>query len=143
MNRIRSSSTALVGTTLLLVSLSGTFDATAASAKAAPTTHIMACSHALSTKPSNYIISCADAGSRWSGVKWSSWSAASAVGHGTFLQNDCTPNCAMGNFIKYTATIHLTKAVIIANYGKLFSEADVNYKVNGKPKSQTLPLIDY
>jgi hypothetical protein len=49
----------------------------------------------------------------------------------------------MGKFIKYSATIDLSKVVTKAMYGKLFFEAIVHYRVNAKPKSQTLPLIDY
>jgi len=141
MNRIGSSSTLLIGATLLLVPLTGTVGATTASAKTA-STHLMTCSHTLATKPSNYVISCADANSGWSGVKWSSWASATAVGRGTYYQNDCKPNCAAGKVIKYTATIHLTKVVTNVTNGKLFSEAVVRYSVNGKSKSQTLLLAD-
>ena len=93
------------------------------------------------TKPSNYVISCADANSGWTGVTWSSWTNARATGTGTFYQNDCTPNCAAGKVIKYKATFDLGKVVATSN-GKLFSEAIVHYRVNGKSKSQSESLAD-
>jgi hypothetical protein len=126
----------------VLAPLCGVLGVTVASAKAAPTTHLMTCSHTLTTKPSNYVVSCADANSGWSGVTWSSWTTATAVGKGTYYQNDCTPNCAAGRVIKYPATIHLNKVVSTSTNGKLFSEAIVHYSVKGKSKSQILSLAD-
>ena len=142
MNRIRSSSTALIGATLLLVSLTGMIGTPMASAKTDPTTHVMTCSRTLSVKPRTYVISCADANSGWSNVTWSSWSTATAVGRGTYYQNDCSPNCAAGKIVKYAATIHLTKVITRASSGKLFSEAVIKYSVNAKTKTLKVSLAN-
>ena len=132
MIRIRSSSTVLIAATLLLVPLTGALSASAASAKATGT-HVMTCSHTLSTKPSSYVISCADANSGWSGVKWSSWTAANAIGHGTFYQNDCTPNCAQGHFHTSPVTIVVVGRQRCPNGQMAYQEAAYVPLVSGIP----------
>lgn len=44
------------------------------------------------------VLACADAGVRLEGLQWSSWTSLSATGVGTLVYNDCTPDCAGGQF---------------------------------------------
>jgi len=142
MNVKISRATAVLGAALLItpfLALAGVADP--AGAGAAPT-HVLTCSLKLATKPSSYLLSCADANASWTGVSWSHWSASSASGHGILRQNDCTPNCVSGRFINYRATVTLSKVVATKKYGELFSEAIFRYSVGGKAKTESFGLVD-
>jgi hypothetical protein len=83
-------------------------------------------------RPSNFIISCADAGARLTNTKWSSWTATGAVGETTFALNLCKPYCAASK-ISYFANSKVTfSAPLLTSHGKLFSRLTVRYRLNGK-----------
>ena len=44
-------------------------------------------------------------------MRWSQWSATRAVGTGTYLLNDCTPNCAEGRFSSVPVVVTFTDPV--------------------------------
>jgi hypothetical protein len=50
-----------------------------------------------SLQPSEIVLTCADYGWILEALHWSSWTASQATAIGTFVYNDCTPNCAEGN----------------------------------------------
>lgn len=41
-------------------------------------------------------------------LRWSNWGASTAVGHGTFLADNCQPTCAAGTITSRPATITVT-----------------------------------
>jgi hypothetical protein len=135
--------TAVLGTALLIAPILA-FGGVAASAGAgaATPTRLLTCTSKLTTRPSTYLLSCADANAGWSGVTWSAWGATSASGHGILRQNDCTPNCVSGKFINYRATVTLSKVIATKKYGALFSEAVFHYNVGGKAKTESFGLAD-
>jgi hypothetical protein len=143
MNLKISRATAVLGAALLITpiwALGGAADP--AGAGAATPTRVLTCNLKLATKPSTYLLSCADANAGWTGMSWSVWSASSASGHGILRQNDCTPNCVSGKFINYRATVKLSKVVATKKYGELFSEATFRYSVGGKAKTEAFGLAD-
>ncbi len=83
-------------------------------------------------RPSNFIISCADAGARLTDTKWSSWTSTGAVGVTRFALNLCKPYCAASP-ISYFANSKVTfSAPLLTSHGKLFSRLTVRYRLNGK-----------
>jgi hypothetical protein len=58
------------------------------------------------TRPSSFILTCADAGDVLTGVHWVNW-AAEAFGAGTEMIKTCKPNCAEGGFASYPVLITL------------------------------------
>jgi hypothetical protein len=128
----------------LLITPIMTFGGFAAStgAGAATTTRVLTCTGKLTSKPSSYVLSCADANAGWTGMTWSAWNSSSATGHGILRQNDCTPNCVSGKFINYRATVTLSEVVATKKYGELFSHATFHYSANGKAKSEVFGLAD-
>jgi hypothetical protein len=44
-------------------------------------------------------------------MHWSQWSTTKAVGTGTYLLNDCTPNCAEGRFYSVPIVVTFTNPV--------------------------------
>ena len=142
MNLKISRATAVLGAALMItpmLAFGGVADP--AGAGAAPT-RVLTCSLKLATKPSRYLLSCADANASWTGMSWSVWSATSASGRGILRQNDCTPNCVSGKFINYRATVKLSKVVATKKYGELFSEATFRYSVGDKAKTESFGLAD-
>jgi hypothetical protein len=76
----------------------------AATAKA-PAYVLLDCSDKGVTRPSSYIITCADAGIRLQGLHWTTWSSDFGGAYGTFSENDCEPSCADGHFHDYPVIV--------------------------------------
>ena len=127
----------MLGAALSIAGLAGVASPATA---ATPATHLMTCSKHLSSEPSKYVLSCADANAWWQGVTWSSWTPTSASGHGVLVENNCTPSCAAGKFVQHSATVTLGKLLMVKNYGKLFTEAYFRYTVKGKVVTQAFGL---
>lgn len=51
-----------------------------------------------SVEPTEIVLACADYNALLEALHWTSWTATSATAVGTFVSNDCTPNCADGHF---------------------------------------------
>ncbi len=113
-----------------------------APAGASGTTHLLTCTSKTTSKPSSYLLSCADANASFASMRWSAWSSSSARGRGILLQNDCTPNCVSGKVISYPATVTLTSVVNTKKYGALFSEAFFRYTSHGKSVTEKFGLAD-
>jgi len=142
MNLNISRATAVLGAALLITPILAFGGVADPAGAGAARTRVLTCSLKLATKPSTYLLSCADANASWTGVTWSRWSASSASGHGILRQNDCTPNCVSGKFISYRATVRLSKVVATKKYGELFSEATFRYSVAGKARAESFGLAD-
>ena len=52
-------------------------------------------------KPSNVVLTCADAGATASQIVWTGWGNTFTAGVGIASVNDCIPNCAAGHYHKY------------------------------------------
>jgi len=59
------------------------------------------------TRPSSFILTCADANDALSSLHWVNWAASQAFGTGTEVINTCTPDCADGKLVSYPALIAL------------------------------------
>jgi len=71
-----------------------------------------------SVEPAEIVLACADYGALLEGLRWASWTAASAMAVGTLVYNDCTPNCAEGHHHRVPGTrVTLTVAVPVHGAG--------------------------
>jgi len=68
---------------------------------------VVDCSGQRQTRPSSFILTCADANDALTALRWVSWAASQAFGTGTETVNTCTPDCADGTFVSYPALIAL------------------------------------
>ena len=68
------------------------------------------CTHRGQEEPSDYILTCADAGSVLEHLVWESWTAQQAVATGVHELDNCTPNCAEGKFIDYPVVVTLWRS---------------------------------
>ena len=68
---------------------------------------VVDCSGQQQTRPSSFILTCADANDALTALHWVSWAAGQAFGTGTEKVNTCTPDCADGKLVSYPALIAL------------------------------------
>jgi hypothetical protein len=59
------------------------------------------CTTTATIKPSAIVLACADDGAGVQGMTWTSWTATSATGTGTFYEKLCQPSCAAGKVGTY------------------------------------------
>lgn len=77
-------------------------------ASAAPrSTVVVNCVGKQQTRPSSFVLTCADANDAVSGLRWVDWAPSQAFGTGAEVVNTCTPNCADGKLVSYPALIAL------------------------------------
>ncbi len=74
------------------------------SASATSTIKITNCISA-SSRPKTLTLTCADANTVLTGLRWRSFGGANALATGTLQTNTCTPNCASGKFVRYPVAV--------------------------------------
>lgn len=52
-------------------------------------------------RPKILVLACADYNASMKDISWTSWGSVTAIGVGTFTENQCVPNCAQGTFASY------------------------------------------
>jgi hypothetical protein len=70
------------------------------------------CFNDSSVKPSEIVLACADANSVAENI---SWTSSDATGAGDVKENDCSPDCANGQFHTYPATFDLSGAQTVGH----------------------------
>lgn len=105
-------------------------------------TAVLSCRGVREVRPRNYIITCADADTRWKKARWTHWGADSATAMGFLYQDNCKPNCADGHFHSYAATIELSAVKSTKQYGDLFTKAKITYSKSGKTRIERFGLAD-
>jgi len=92
---------------LLAAALLSTLAGGAGAGRTAPPSVSLDCLGKPVVKPSEVILSCADAGTGVRKITWLGWGEPTAAGVGTAFANDCTPNCAAGHVHTYRGVILL------------------------------------
>ncbi len=62
-------------------------------------------------EPEAITITCGDGGQYIDGITWNKWDLTGAEGTGTYHVNDCSPNCAEGNFLSTQVKVELSNLV--------------------------------
>jgi len=103
----------------------------------APTarTVVVNCLFKPQTRPSWFILTCADAGDSLTSLHWVSWGSGAAFATGIERINDCTPDCAAGKFINYPVLVNLWRPEPLPGHpGTLyFSRVTRVYTANRPP----------
>jgi hypothetical protein len=80
-----------------------------------------------SVEPAEIVLACGDYGERLTSLYWTSWTATSATAVGTLVYNDCTPDCASGQFHSVpNTTVTLTVPIRGASGSLVWSEVQEN-----------------
>lgn len=95
--RVRGLHLLAIGIVLAAVAAAGV-------AYAASPVKITNCNKALS-RPKQVTLTCADANTGLSRLKWASFGGASAKASGTLETNTCKPNCAAGKVVRYPVSV--------------------------------------
>jgi hypothetical protein len=72
-------------------------------------------------RPSALLVACGDGNFFLAGVKWTRWDLREADGSGSGHQNDCTPDCARGNFHTYRVSVRLFRPRTCSNRRREFT----------------------
>jgi hypothetical protein len=70
-------------------------------------TVVINCLFKQQTRPSSFILTCADANDVLADLHWVNWGSTAAFAIGIEQINDCTPDCAAGKFINYPVLVDL------------------------------------
>jgi hypothetical protein len=82
-------------------------------------TVVVGCSGQQQNRPSSLVLTCADANDTLTAVSWVSWANNFAFGLGTEKVNTCTPDCADGKLVSYSALITLWRPEPIPGHRSL------------------------
>lgn len=63
------------------------------------------CTNKVGEKPSTLVLSCADANSMLTALRWTDWGDATAYATGKVTWNDCTPTCVSGHWKNEPVTL--------------------------------------
>ena len=87
------------------------------------------------TRPSSFVLTCADANDVLADLHWVSWGSTAAFATGIEQINDCTPNCAAGKFINYPVLVDLWRPEPLPGHPGTFyfSRATRVYTANRPP----------
>lgn len=108
----------------------------ALSAFAATPMKITNCSAAVS-RPKAIVLTCADANTSLKGLSWSSFGGSTAQGKGTFVTNNCEPNCASGKNLSYAAKVKATGSVSCKKGLKVYGKLTLQF--TGKAPGPSVP----
>jgi hypothetical protein len=97
-------------------------------------TVVVNCLFKQQTRPSDFILTCADAGDVLAHLHWVSWGPTAAFATGTEQINDCTPNCAAGKFISYPVLVDLWRPESLPHHpGTLYYSRITRVYTNNRP----------
>ena len=87
------------------------------------------------TRPSSFVLTCADANDVLVDLHWVSWRPAAAFATGIEQINDCTPTCAAGKFISYPILVDLWRPEPLPGHPGVFYFSRVTrvYTANRPP----------
>ena len=87
------------------------------------------------TRPSSFILTCADANDVLAHLRWVSWRPGAAFATGVEQINNCTPNCAAGKFINYPVLVDLWRPEPLPGHPgvRYFSRVTRVYAANRPP----------
>lgn len=87
------------------------------------------------TRPSSFILTCADANDVLAHLHWVSWGPGAAFATGIEQINNCTPNCAAGKFVNYPVLVDLWRPEPLPGHPgtSYFTRATRVYTANRPP----------
>jgi hypothetical protein len=97
-------------------------------------TVVINCNFKQQTRPSSFILTCADANDVLADLHWVSWAPAVAFATGIEQINSCTPDCAAGKFINYPVLVNLWRPEPLRGHsGILYFSRVTRVYTNNRP----------
>lgn len=115
----------------------------ASPASAAPRAQVNNCGE-LEIKPTDLVLSCADANAMLTELTWRGWSNSRATGVGTYEVNDCQPTCVAGTTRSYPVRVVLGTPKV-QDGTRVLSKLTMSFtkKSPSKKKKVTVRLAPY
>ncbi len=110
----------------------------ALSASAAAPLKLTNCYSAVS-RPKAVVLTCADANTSLKGLTWSSFGGSTAQGRGTFVTDNCEPNCASGKGLSFKAAVKATGSVLCMHGLRVYAKLTLRF--TGKAPGPGVPRI--
>jgi hypothetical protein len=109
----------------------------------APMPRVTTCVGSTVIRPAYYLLACGDGNAWWQKVRWVSWGASIAVGHGQIVINDCIPYCFEGHFHAYPLTVRVSHLRQTPKSGVLYARYTLSYSIKGKhfTYSENFPTV--
>jgi len=77
---------------------------------------VLNCNGKPEVKPGTIVLACADNGLGLEHLHWTKWTSHGAVGHGTFWEKLCVPNCAEGHIEHMAARVILRGSAAVKGH---------------------------
>jgi hypothetical protein len=124
--------------------LAGGASATAGTARTATSRVMVTCTNQDRVRPAQFVLSCADGNWSLSGLHWQTW-GSTGYATGTTVMNDCTPNCALGKFYHFPASVVVWRPEALPHHSGVRYFSRVSWVYTGKhcmpaPKGTTTCL---
>ena len=94
-----------------------------------------------SYKPTQIVVTCADANTVLRGISWKSYGGDTASGSGTANVNACDPNCAAGKFQTFPAAVKLSLPKDCRKDVRQFTHLVLTY-TGAKPQGASASLTE-
>jgi hypothetical protein len=94
-----------------------------------------------SYKPTQIVVTCADANTVLKGISWKSYGSDTANGSATANVNACDPNCAAGKFQTFPATVKLSQPKDCRKNVRQFTHLVLTY-TGAKPRGASASLTE-
>ena len=75
--------------------------------------------HGKHYKPHRILVACGDGNAYANHLQWTTWTRHKAHAHGIWVQNNCKPDCAQGEFKHYPVRLRLSQ-VTKRGHDKIF-----------------------
>jgi hypothetical protein len=108
----------------------------ALSASAAAPLKITNC-YSAASRPKTVVLTCGDANTALKGLAWSSFGGSTAQGKGTFVTNNCEPNCASGKNLSYPVKVKATGSVSCKHGLRVYAKLTLQF--TGKAPGPGVP----
>ena len=96
---------------------------------------VLTCTGTPVARPTNFVITCADAYTQLTKTRWTSWTATGATGVTTFALNLCKPYCAASKMSYFPNSSVRFSSPVRTSHGTVFSLLVVHYKERGEAKT--------
>jgi hypothetical protein len=118
---------------LPLALIAGIVAVTAAGAAATGDRVVGNCFHS-QLRPTSIVITCADANTDLTHLRWTTFGGATATGSGDYAYNDCTPDCAAGRVHAYAVSVVLSDPKRCPDGHRDYQLATASWSSSARPK---------
>jgi len=115
----------------------GTASSTMWRVQASRPSHLVTCTGRSVTRPSSFVLACADGTASLARLHWKTWGPSRATARGVFNRDDCRPDCVRGRFAHYAARVVADDVARSTGAARIFTRIVVGWVAGGRHHSMT------